>query len=262
MSDLVSYIVNKQYNEAAACLMPMMASIRDRKLNEMKKIIQAKTIYEGEVVDLGKKREDKNIQDFHKKFMNNLKSKSTEMAKRIQSHVEAGKFPLKVGTRFHTDHTRENGQGPWRVTGYHVDPKNPEGRYGYHVERDGEQSMHMIRDPNLEKLHGQEKWSKLQAGITPLTGPQKMDEEFELDEAARFKIVKARFRGGKLQRRKKVSTQAGFTFRGGKMTRMSPAERRRRKMGQRKGKLKRKATIRRALMKRQRTMRRRKALGL
>jgi len=127
MSDLVSYIVNKQYNEAAACLAPMMASIRDRKLNEMKKMLMASS---------------------------------------------------------------------------------------------------------------------------------------SLDEAARFKIVKARFRGGKLQRRKKVSTQAGFTFRGGKMTRMSPSERRRRKMGQRKGKLKRKATIRRALMKRKRTMRRRKALGL
>jgi hypothetical protein len=127
MSDLVSYIVNKQYNEAAACLAPMMASIRDRKLNEMKKMLMAST---------------------------------------------------------------------------------------------------------------------------------------SLDEAARFKIVKARFRGGKLQRRRKVSTQAGFTFRGGKMTRMSPSERRRRKMGQRKGKLKRKATIRRALMKRKRTMRRRKALGL
>lgn len=127
MSDLVSYIVNKQYNEAAACMAPMLASIRDRKLNEMKKMLMASS---------------------------------------------------------------------------------------------------------------------------------------SLDEAARFKIVKARFRGGKLQRRKKVSTQAGFTFRGGKMTRMSPSERRRRKMGQRKGKLKRKATIRRALMKRQRTMRRRKALGL
>lgn len=83
-----------------------------------------------------------------------------------------------------------------------------------------------------------------------------------LDEAARFKIVKARFRGGKLQRRKKVSTQAGFTFRGGKMTRMSPSERRKRKMGQRRGKLKRKAKLQRALMKRKRTMRRRKALGL
>ena len=127
MSDLISYIVNKQYNEAAACMAPMMASIRDRKLNEMKKMLMASS---------------------------------------------------------------------------------------------------------------------------------------SLDEAARFKIVKARFRGGKLQRRRKVSTQAGFTFRGGKMTRMSPSERRRRKMGQRKGKLKRKATIRRALMKRKRTMRRRKALGL
>jgi hypothetical protein len=127
MNDLVSYIINKKYNEAGACLLPIMESIRERKLHEMKKILMASS---------------------------------------------------------------------------------------------------------------------------------------SLDEAARFKIVKARFRGGKLQRRKKVSTQTGFTFRGGKMTRMSPSERRKRKMGQRKGKLKRKATLRRALMKRKRTMRRRKALGL
>jgi hypothetical protein len=127
MSDLVSYIVNKQYNEAAACMAPMMARIRDRKLNEMKKMLMASS---------------------------------------------------------------------------------------------------------------------------------------SLDEASRIKIVKARFRGGKLQRRKKVSNVAGFTFRGGKMTRMSPAERRRRRMGQRMGKIKRKTSARRALLKRQRTMRRRKAMGL
>lgn len=91
---------------------------------------------------------------------------------------------------------------------------------------------------------------------------ENIDEEYELDEAARFKIVKARFRGGKLQRRKKVSNVSGFTYRGGKLTRMSPAERRKRKMGQRRGVIKRKAKLRQAAMKRQRTMRRRKAMGL
>ena len=41
----------------------------------------------------------------------------------------------------------------------------------------------------------------------------KLAEE-DLDEA-RIKIVKARVRGGKVQRRKKVSNVAGYTFRGG-----------------------------------------------
>lgn len=86
-------------------------------------------------------------------------------------------------------------------------------------------------------------------------------EEETLDEA-RVKIVKARIRGGKIQRRKRVSNVPGMTIRGGKLTRMSPAERRRRKMGQRRGKIKRKAKMNRAMMKRQRSIRKRKALGL
>ena len=87
------------------------------------------------------------------------------------------------------------------------------------------------------------------------------EDEEQLDEA-RVKIVKARIRGGKIQRRKKVSNVPGMTIRGGKLTRMSPAERRRRKMGQRRGKIKRRAKMNRALMKRQRSIRKRKALGL
>lgn len=87
------------------------------------------------------------------------------------------------------------------------------------------------------------------------------ETEEQLDES-RIKIVKARVRGGKVQRRKKVSNVAGMTIRGGKLTRMSPAERRKRKMGARKAKIKRKSKMSRALMKRKRSMMRRKAMGL
>lgn len=87
-------------------------------------------------------------------------------------------------------------------------------------------------------------------------------EEESLDEAARFKIVKARIRGGKVQRRRKVATMPGYTMRGGKVTRMSAMERRKRKMGQRRGKIKRKAKMSRALMRRKRSMRRRASIGL
>lgn len=87
-------------------------------------------------------------------------------------------------------------------------------------------------------------------------------EEKEKLEEARIKIIKARIRGGKIQRRKKISNVPGMTIRGGKLQRMSPAERRRRKMGQRRGKIKRKAKMNRAIMKRQRSIRKRKALGL
>jgi len=97
------------------------------------------------------------------------------------------------------------------------------------------------------------------------------EETEQLDEAkrnpnvikqGRTKIVKARVRGGKVQRRKKLSAVKGFTVRGGKLKRMSMAERLRRKRGQRRGKIKRKAKMARALMRRKRSMRRRASLGL
>jgi hypothetical protein len=88
----------------------------------------------------------------------------------------------------------------------------------------------------------------------------KEDEE-QLDEA-RIKIVRARIRGGKVQRRKKVSNVPGMTLRGGTLKRMSPAERRRRKLGQRKGKIKRKSKMTQTLMKRKRSLRKRKTLGI
>ena len=79
---------------------------------------------------------------------------------------------------------------------------------------------------------------------------------------ANFRIVKARVRGGKIQRKRKVSTRPGYTIRGGKLVRMSSAERQRRRRGARKGKTKRKAKMARAMMKRKRSLRKRKSLGV
>lgn len=111
----------------------------------------------------------------------------------------------------------------------------------------------------MERLNAQ--YEKLKAQDKKIDEDvEELDEE-ELDEA-RVKIVKARIRGGKVQRRKKVSNVPGMTIRGGKLTRMSPAERRRRRMGQRRGKMKRRAKMTRILMKRQRSIRKRKSLGL
>ena len=78
----------------------------------------------------------------------------------------------------------------------------------------------------------------------------------------RTKVVKVRIRGGKVQRRKKLSAVKGFTLRGGKLVRMSPAERIRRKMGARKAKVKRRAKLARSLIKRRRSLMKRKSLGL
>lgn len=95
---------------------------------------------------------------------------------------------------------------------------------------------------------------KLKRGLTE-------DDGEELAEA-RVKIIKARIRGGKIQRRKKVSNVAGFTLRGGKLTKMSPSERRKRKLGAKRAKMKRRGKMTRILQKRKRSLMKRKALGI
>lgn len=82
----------------------------------------------------------------------------------------------------------------------------------------------------------------------------------------RTKIIRARIRTVKgkpvVQRRKKFSAVKGYTIRGGKVVRMSSAERIKRRISQRKAKIKRKAKKARSLVRRKRSMRRRTALGL
>lgn len=90
-----------------------------------------------------------------------------------------------------------------------------------------------------------------------------LDEKVRnIQRMGRTKMVRIRIRGGKIQRRTRVSAVKGFTMRGGKLTRMSTQERRRRKMGARRAKFKRRAKLQQALRKRQRSLRRRKAMGL
>lgn len=85
-------------------------------------------------------------------------------------------------------------------------------------------------------------------------------------KVGRTKIIKLRIRtvDGKpvVQRRKKLSAVKGFTIRGGKMVRMKPAERLRRKMGARRAKIKRRAKLARSLIKRRRSLQKRKSMGL
>ena len=78
----------------------------------------------------------------------------------------------------------------------------------------------------------------------------------------RTKMIRVRIRKGKIQRRIKKSSVPGYTIRGGKMTRMSPLERRHRKMGVRRSKFKRRAKLRQALRKRKMSLRKRSAMGL
>jgi hypothetical protein len=87
-------------------------------------------------------------------------------------------------------------------------------------------------------------------------------EEGNIMKMGRTKMIRLRIRGGKVQRRKKLSAIKGYTTRGGKLVRMSPVERRNRKMASRRSKFKRRAKLRQSLRKRKMSLRRRSAMGL
>ena len=90
---------------------------------------------------------------------------------------------------------------------------------------------------------------------------QKLKEEETLDEATRIGIVKLRVRGGKVQRRQKVSNVPGMTLRGGQLKRMSAAERRRRKLGAKRGARKTQMKRTQMLRKRKMSLMKRQRLG-
>jgi hypothetical protein len=92
-------------------------------------------------------------------------------------------------------------------------------------------------------------------------------EKLGLDEAnilkmGRTKLVRLRIRAGKVQRRKKFSSVPGYTIRGGKLVRMSSQERRHRKMGARRAKIKLRSKKSQILRKRKISLRKRKAMGV
>ena len=87
-------------------------------------------------------------------------------------------------------------------------------------------------------------------------------EEGNIMKMGRTKLIRVLIRGGKIQRRKKLSAVQGYTTRGGKLVRMSPVERRNRKMASRRSKFKRRAKLRQSLRKRKISLRRRSAMGL
>jgi len=89
-----------------------------------------------------------------------------------------------------------------------------------------------------------------------------ISEAYTKSKGPRIKVIRARIRNGKVQRRKRVSNVPGFKLVHNRLKRMSFAERRHRKMGQRRGKIKRRSKMRRILMKRARSIRRRHAMGL
>lgn len=103
---------------------------------------------------------------------------------------------------------------------------------------------------------------KLNEKKNEIAGTQFNEAIQNIQRLGRTKLFRIRIRGGKVQRRKRVSGVAGYTIRKGRLTRMSAVERRRRKMGARRARLKRKSKMSLILRKRKFSLRKRKSLGL
>jgi hypothetical protein len=86
-----------------------------------------------------------------------------------------------------------------------------------------------------------------------------MFESHNVQKLGRIRLVRARVRQGKIQRRKKLSNVPGYTIRQGHMVRMSSQERQHRKLAARRSKPQRKAHLRQALIKRRISLRKRRA---
>jgi len=77
-------------------------------------------------------RESRNLRNFHKDLMGDIRSRASEAMGRVKDIREQGLLPFEVGTRFTTPHSRKNGLPPFKVEGHWAD-KN--GKYGYNVVR-------------------------------------------------------------------------------------------------------------------------------
>ena len=86
--------------------------------------------------------------------------------------------------------------------------------------------------------------------------------EGNIQRMGRTKLVRVRIRKGKVQRRVKKSAVKGYTVRSGKLVRMTPMERRHRKVAARTSKFKRRSKLKQAMRKRGIAIRKRKAMGL
>lgn len=279
MKQFVQHIFEKKYTEASEDLSAAIPSIMEKKLYEMKKAVAAKMCEQ--MGRLGLSRADK------------LKSGVLEAAdpKEDSTTVERGmpaqpqnttvihKSPEKNTTVVPKNNLREavtvkKKDYSWgkMITVHHGNkvsyPLHPEhqekianlkhdGKITFKDETGSIVTAHRDNDTiHLSKNKHNEKTSVAYSHFA-----KDINEEEQLDEA-RIAIVKARIRGGKIQRRKKVSNVPGMTIRGGQLKRMSAAERRARKMGARRGKVKRMAKMSRAIMKRKRSLQKRKSLGL
>jgi hypothetical protein len=234
MKELVEHIINKNYDAASQSLEESFSNVMREKLHEMKKMYAAKI---GE-------------QNTHNERMKRLRIGVLEEDDIEEALLKVSKDKPKL--------------------------VSPTARANMNLE---EENSFVLKDRKTKEVVGTYKTMEDAAAARTKKGGTKethgiykqrhmgalknrMSEETDhLDEQTRVGIVKVRVRGGKIQRRKKVSNVPGMTLRGGKLERMSPAERRKRKLGAKVAARKSRSKRNQSLRKRKMSLMKRARLG-
>jgi hypothetical protein len=245
MTKLISLITERRFVEADEELSSIIPVIMEKKILEMKKATAAK-MSEGIMGTVGPDRAKKLRMDvleedeIEEEIASNLRDADDLQVKNMSKAFDKPGAIKRIMSPVSRDPKFTKDQS-----------KSPQNSFGVSSDK---QDRGLPRSGDFE--------DKSKEFLRRSTPSKDLKEETEELDEARIKLVKARVRGGKVERRKKVSNVPGMTIRGGQLKRMSAAERRRRKMGARKAKMKRKAKMTRSLMKRKRSLQKRKSLGL
>lgn len=234
MRNLVEHILNREYDAANQIFESEIETVTEIKLNEAKKMVAAR------------------MSEQVPAFMGAAAGNAVKLRRGVLEEDDLDEMQIgkSSGISSMAKNMRLNQEPKWHETNKNLRGfSNPEPRLPN-------------ADPHKFKSNTPVySVAPNKQAIAKYVKPNLEEESEELDEA-RIKIQKARVRGGKIERRRKVSNVEGHKIVDGKLKRMSPAERRRRKLGAKRGKLKRRSKMRLALMKRKRSLRKRASIGL
>jgi len=291
MTKIIESIINKDFSTASELLEDRVTNIVEKKLTEKKKMIMAE-MYSGEgrlssVKKLYRGLAEDDVDESLLKVSRKSMELKTPIARANQSLEEEHSFVLKdkktkevVGTykTMEDAASARTKKGGTKET-HGIYKQRHAGALKNRMSEDASEESSMARSELqaitkdakiiMSKIKGnkeleawtQSKITKAADYMNAVADYMEGDKEETLEES-RVNIVNLRVRGGKIQRRQKVSGVPGMTFRGGKLERMSAAERRRRKLGAMKAARKSKAKKSQTLRKRKMSLMKRQRLGL
>jgi hypothetical protein len=259
MTDLIKHINNKDYESANKALEDNFKVILEGKLHEMKKMCAAKMTEQNDHDERMKRlrsdviEEDGVDEGLLKVARNTLKllspSARANMKKPVLRNISGKpmqKLKIEPKKLEEEDASEESSMARSELQA---------------ITKDAKSIMSKIKGNKELESWTQSKITKAADYMNAVADYMEGEKEKTLDEVTRIGIVKLRIRGGKVQRRQKVSNVPGMTLRGGQLRRMSAAERRRRKLGAKRGARKTQMKRTQLLRKRKMSLMKRQRLG-